>query len=85
MTILKYLTRVSFIGIFVIVVLFSNIVGFVTDWWWFSSVGHTQIFITALVAKLALFSGVGIFAAVFRLRGHIFFAGQSVYRELAIA
>ncbi|HBT81550.1 TPA: hypothetical protein DEB04_02405, partial [Candidatus Giovannonibacteria bacterium] len=61
-TIPKYLTRIFFIGIFVIFILFSGIVGFVTDWWWFSEVGHTQIFIKSLVAKIALFSSAGIFA-----------------------
>ena len=67
MTIPKYLTRISFIGIFVVFILFSSIVAFVTDWWWFSEVGHTQIFIKSLIAKIALFSSAGIFAAVFLL------------------
>src|SRR3989339_1379543 len=66
-TIPKYLTRIFFIGIFVIFILFSGIVGFVTDWWWFSEVGHTQIFIKSLVAKIALFSAAGVFVAVFLL------------------
>ncbi|MDZ4260224.1 MAG: UPF0182 family protein [Candidatus Sungbacteria bacterium] len=63
----KYLTRFFFIGLFVIFFLFSGIVGFVTDWWWFSEVGHTQIFFKSLIAKIALFSSAGIFAAVFLL------------------
>ena len=66
-TIPKYLTRIFFIGFFVVFILFSSIVAFVTDWWWFSEVGHTQIFITSLVAKIALFSSAGVFAAVFLL------------------
>ena len=66
-TIPRYLTRIFFIGIFVVFILFSSVVGFVTDWWWFSEVGHTQIFIKSLVAKIALFSSAGIFAAVFLL------------------
>ena len=65
MTISKYFTRISFVGIFVVFILFSSIVGFVTDWWWFSEVGHTQIFIKSLIAKIALFLGAGFFAAVF--------------------
>jgi len=40
-TIPKYLTRISFIGLFAVFILFSSVVGFVTDWWWFSEVGHT--------------------------------------------
>ncbi|MEK9135288.1 MAG: UPF0182 family protein [Patescibacteria group bacterium] len=67
MTIPKHLTRISFIGFFVVFILFSSIVAFVTDWWWFSEVGYTQIFITSLIAKITLFSAVGIFAAVFLL------------------
>ncbi len=67
MTTSKYLTRISFIGLFAVFILFSSIVGFVTDWWWFSEVGHTQIFIKSLIAKIALFSSAGIFAAVFLL------------------
>src|SRR3989338_3854176 len=66
-TIPKYLARIFFIGIFAVFFLFSNIVGLVTDWWWFSEVGHTQIFIKSLIAKIALFSSAGIFAAGFLL------------------
>ncbi len=67
MTIPKYLTRISFIGFFVVFVLLLSGVAFITDWWWFSEVGYTQIFIKSLIAKIALFLGAGIFAAVFLL------------------
>ncbi|MDO8435835.1 MAG: UPF0182 family protein [bacterium] len=67
MTISKYLTRISFIGLLVVFFLFSSVVAFVTDWWWFSEVGYTQIFIKSLIAKIALFLSTGIFAAVFLL------------------
>ena len=67
MTIPKNLTRVFFIGLFVVFILLSNIVAFVTDWWWFSEVGHTQIFIKSLIAKISLFLAAGIFTAVFLL------------------
>jgi uncharacterized protein len=63
----RYLTRIFFIGILIVFILFSSIVTFVTDWWWFSEVGHTQIFIKSLIAKIALFSSAGIFTAVFLL------------------
>src|SRR3989344_3470430 len=63
----KYLSRFVYVVIIAVFILFSSIVGFVTDWWWFSEVGHTQIFITSLVAKIALFSSAGIFATVFLL------------------
>jgi len=55
------------IAFFVVFVFLSGIVGFITDWWWFSEVGHTQIFVKSLVAKIALFSAAGIFAALFLL------------------
>lgn len=66
-TIPKYLSRIFVIGIFAVFILFSSIVGLVTDWWWFSEVGHTQIFVKSLIAKLALFFAAGIFAALFLL------------------
>lgn len=65
MNISKYLTQVSYVALFVAFVFFSSIVAFVTDWWWFSEVGHTQIFIRSLIAKIVLCSVVGIFTAVF--------------------
>ena len=65
MIISKYLTRFFSVGIFALVLLFSSIIGFVTDWWWFSEVGYTEIFITSLVAKIVLFSVAGIFSIVF--------------------
>ena len=56
-----------FVAFFAVFVFLPTIVTFVTDWWWFSEVGHTQIFIKSLLAKIALFSSAGIFTAVFLL------------------
>ncbi len=67
MTIPKYLTRISFIGLLVVFFLLSSVVAFVTDWWYFSEVDYTQIFIKSLIAKIVLFSVTGIFVAVFLL------------------
>jgi len=67
MTISKHFTRISFIALFVVFILLSNVVAFVTDWWWFSEVGYNQIFIKSLIAKIALFLSAGIFAAIFLL------------------
>lgn len=53
------------IAFFVVFVFLSTIVAFVTDWWWFSEVGYSQIFIKSLSAKIALFLAVGIFVVVF--------------------
>jgi uncharacterized membrane protein (UPF0182 family) len=55
------------IAFFVVFVFLPTIVAFVTDWWWFSEVGYSQIFIKSLGAKIALFSAAGIFAVVFLL------------------
>ena len=61
-------TKLFVIIVFLVVFVFlPGIVGFVTDWWWFSEVGHTQIFVKSLVAKIALFLVSGIFAAIFLL------------------
>ncbi|MDP3057273.1 MAG: UPF0182 family protein [bacterium] len=67
MNISKYLMQFSFVGIFATFILFSSIIALVTDWWWFSEVSHTQIFIKSLTAKIALFSAAGIFTAIFLL------------------
>src|SRR3990172_5944548 len=67
MTRLKFPKSFFFIALFVVFILLLNIVGLVTDWWWFSEVGYSQIFIKSLGAKIALFSAAGIFAAVFLL------------------
>ncbi len=47
--------------------LFSTVVAFIVDWWWFSEVGYTEVFITSLVAKVALGLAVSIFATLFLL------------------
>ncbi len=44
---------------------FSSVVALIVDWWWFSEVGYTEVFITSLVAKVALGLGVSIFAFLF--------------------
>ncbi|MDP2927032.1 MAG: UPF0182 family protein [bacterium] len=68
------------IAFFAVSVFLPGIVDFVTDWWWFSEVGHTQIFIKSLLAKIALFSSAGIFAAVFLL-ANFFLALRSTHSK----
>jgi len=51
--------------IFISFSLFSTVVAFVVDWWWFSEVGHTEVFITSLVAKMVLGSAISVFAFLF--------------------
>ena len=58
----------AFIGIAVTgVIFFSSIVSLITDWWWFTEVGFTEIFIKSLGVKIILGLAVGLFAAVFLL------------------
>ncbi len=53
-------------GIFFLVFsFFSTVVAFIVDWWWFSEVGYTEVFITSLVAKVLLGVAVSTFAALF--------------------
>ncbi len=47
--------------------IFSTIIAFIADWWWFSEIGHTEIFIKSLGAKTALGFGVATFAFLFLL------------------
>ncbi len=47
--------------------IFSTVIAFIADWWWFSEIGHTEIFIKSLGAKTALGLGVATFAFLFLL------------------
>src|SRR3972149_4726298 len=58
----------AFIGIVAaFFIFFSSIVAFVTDWWWFSEVGFTEVFIKSLSTKVILCLTVGLIAAAFLL------------------
>lgn len=67
MTNSKIITRFVFIVFLLGVIVLSNSVAFITDWWWFSEVGYSQVFIKSLIAKAGLFLAAGIFAVVFLL------------------
>ncbi len=67
MKIRKFPLWIVGIIIFLIFSLFSSVVALIVDWWWFSEVGYTEVFITSLVAKVALGLAVSIFAALFLL------------------
>lgn len=79
----KYLRHIFLLGIFIVFMLFSSIVAFVTDWWWFTEVGHTQIFVKSLVAKIVLFSSAGFFVAVFLIT-NFFLAARSKILWIAV-
>ena len=65
MNILKFSSWFFLIAIFVVVIFLFNIVGFVTDWWWFSELGYSQVFIKSLGAKMGLGLAATVFAALF--------------------
>lgn len=67
MTRKKYPVRKFILVAFVLLVVFSNASSFVTDWWWFSEVGYTQIFVTSLVAKILLMAGTMVVVVVWLL------------------
>ncbi len=47
--------------------IFSTVIALIADWWWFSEIGHTEIFIKSLGAKTALGLGVAVFVFLFLL------------------
>jgi len=53
-----------------------NIVSFITDWWWYSEVKYTEVFIKSLSAKVIIGFSAGLIAAVFLLT-NLFFALRS--------
>lgn len=58
----------TFLGIAVVLLFsFSTILSLVTDWWWFSEVGFTGIFIKSLGARVIIGLTAGLFAAAFLL------------------
>jgi len=46
---------------------FSTIVAFITDWWWFTEVGQTEVFIKPLITKIIIGFATTIIAAIFLL------------------
>ncbi len=62
--------------VFVSFSLFSSVVALIVDWWWFSEVGYTEVFITSLWAKIVLGLAVSIFATLFLL-ANLFVATSS--------
>lgn len=67
MNISKSSSWVFFLAVFVVFAFLSNSVALVTDWWWFSEVGYSQIFIKSLGTKIVLALATIAFAAFFLL------------------
>src|SRR3972149_4167388 len=68
---------------FFIFIFFSKISSLITDWWWFSEVGFTQIFLKSLYAKVAVGFSAGFIAAVFLL-GNFLIAVRSKVPWMAL-
>ena len=56
---------VVLIVIIVAALAFPALVGLLADWYWFRAVGFQTVFTTALLTKLALGLGTGVFAFLF--------------------
>ncbi|MDO8489960.1 MAG: UPF0182 family protein [bacterium] len=65
MNIKQILLSVLLVVIAVGAMFFSGLIGIITDWWWFSEVKYTEIFLTGLAMKLGVGSVVGVGAALF--------------------
>ena len=63
----KLPSSVFLIAIFIVFISISNLVGLITDWWWFSEMGYSQIFIKSLGAKIVLGLAATVFTAAFLL------------------
>src|SRR3990167_708245 len=75
----------AFLGIVIaFFIFFSSIVGLVTDWWWFSEVGFTEIFTKSLSAKIVLGLTTGLFAAAFILLNFLITVRSKIPWMLAI-
>ena len=75
----------TFIGIAAaFFIFFSSIVAFVTDWWWFSEVGFTEVLIKSLGAKVILGLTAGLFAAAFLLTNFLVAMRSKIPWMLAI-
>ena len=63
----KIFSWVFLVVTFFIFIFFSKISSLITDWWWFSEVQFTQIFLKSLYAKVIIGFCAGFAAAVFLL------------------
>ncbi len=59
----KFFSGIGIGATFLLFFSFSTIVNFFTDWWWFSEVGQTEVFIKPLVTKII----IGLVTAVITL------------------
>lgn len=53
--------------IFLSIIFFSSIVNYLTDWWWFSEVNYSEIFLKTITMKLLIGIATGLFVGLFLL------------------
>lgn len=58
---------VFLIVIFFVFTFLLGVIDLVADWWWFSELGYSQVFIKSLGAKIVLGLAAAVFAAIFLL------------------
>jgi uncharacterized membrane protein (UPF0182 family) len=56
---------IIFVILFLMVFLREVVVGFLTDWWWFTAVGFEGVFTKTLLSRIALFGIFGLFFLIF--------------------
>ncbi len=63
----RLFSGIGIAAIFLFFFSFSTVVTFITDWWWFSEVGQTEIFIKPLITKIIIGFVTAIITVVFLL------------------
>lgn len=63
----RLFSGIGIAAIFLLIFSFSTIVAFFTDWWWFTEVGQTEVFIKPLVTKIIIGLTTAVIATIFFL------------------
>ncbi len=63
----RLFSGIGIAAIFFLFFSFSTIITFITDWWWFTEVGQTEVFIKPLITKIIISLVIAAIAAVFFL------------------
>ena len=60
----KLITYILYIVVLLVVFIVPNMLGLLTDWYWFQEIGFTNIFTTILITKIILGLSVGLLSFV---------------------
>ncbi len=63
----RFFSGIGIALIFLLFFSFSTIVTFVTDWWWFTEIGQTEVFIKPLITKIIIGLVTAVIASIFLL------------------